>query len=164
MITPFSNEQCQPASYDCLLDNDFIFEEGAGPKEVINIVEGAEKLKVSVSDFIIIPPHTMVLGSTVEWFRLPLNICMYVEGKSSIGRSGLFIQNAGFVDPGFHGNITLEMYNANNYFLKIPVGIPICQVVCLQVKGVIKGYNGKYVQQKGVTASRLYKDFQDGRD
>ena len=35
------------------------------------------------------------------------DLTAFVEGRSSIGRMGLFIQNAGWVDPGFEGEITL---------------------------------------------------------
>jgi len=39
----------------------------------------------------------------------------YVEGRSSIGRLGLQVQNAGFIDVGFHGQITLELENQSGY-------------------------------------------------
>ncbi|WP_306298989.1 hypothetical protein [Bacillus sp. OV166] len=46
----------------------------------------------------------------------------FVEGRSSIGRLGLFIQNAGWVDPGFEGHITLELYNANRVPIELRAG------------------------------------------
>ena len=76
-----------------------------------------------------IPPHGFVLGTTLEWIKLPNNITAFVEGRSSIGRLGLFIQNAGWVDPGFEGNITLELYNANQVPIELSSGRRICQLV-----------------------------------
>jgi dCTP deaminase len=55
---------------------------------------------------ITIPPHSFLLATTMEVVRLPDNLTAFVEGRSSIGRIGLFIQNAGWVDPGFEGQIT----------------------------------------------------------
>ena len=60
-----------------------------------------------------IPAHSFLLATTMEYIEIPNYITAFVEGRSSIGRIGLFIQNAGWVDPGFKGRITLELYNAN---------------------------------------------------
>jgi dCTP deaminase len=54
-------------------------------------------------DEIILPPRSFILATTMEYIRLPNNLTAFVEGRSSIGRMGLFIQNAGWVDPGFEG-------------------------------------------------------------
>ncbi len=70
-------------------------------------------------DEIVIPPHSFLLATTVEFIRLPANVTAFVEGRSSIGRMGLFIQNAGWVDPGFEGTITLELFNANRLPLRL---------------------------------------------
>lgn len=160
LIKPFRKKQCQPASYDCLLDTEFIFNADVHKDDVIDIFEKRESTQISFNKYVIIPPLTMVLGSTVEWFRIPTYVGAYVEGKSSIGRSGLFVQNAGFIDPGFEGNITLELFNANNCHIRIPIKMPICQVVFLNVSGVDKGYSGKYVGQEGVTPSRLHEQIE----
>ncbi|CAH0273502.1 dCTP deaminase [Peribacillus sp. Bi96] len=53
-----------------------------------------------------IGPNSFLLATTKEWIKLPGNITAFLEGRSSVGNMGLFIQNAGWVDPGFEGNIT----------------------------------------------------------
>jgi dCTP deaminase len=107
---------------------------------------------------IIIPPKSFVLGTTIEYIRLPANMTAFVEGRSSIGRLGLFIQNAGWVDPGFEGHITLELYNANCVPIELKAGRRLCQLVLasLDQKGV--PYKGKYNGQKNATQSRIYLD------
>ena len=67
---------------------------------------------------IVIPPLSFLLAVTRERIRLPANMTAFVEGRSSIGRIGLFIQNAGWVDPGFDGTITLELFNANRLSIR----------------------------------------------
>lgn len=69
----------------------------------------------------------------MEYVRLPNNLTAFVEGRSSIGRMGLFIQNAGWVDPGFEGEITLELYNANQLPIRLKSGRRVCQLVFAQM-------------------------------
>lgn len=52
-------------------------------------------------------PGQFALATTIESINLPLHLAAFVQGRSSIGRAGLTVQNAGFIDPGFHGHITL---------------------------------------------------------
>ena len=66
------------------------------------------------SDKIVIAPQSFLLATTNEYIKLPNHITAFVEGRSSIGRMGLFIQNAEWVDAGFEGRITLELFNANS--------------------------------------------------
>ena len=77
---------------------------------------------------------------------------------SSIGRLGLFIQNAGWVDPGFKGTLTLEIFNANrNVPIVLYPGMPIGQIIFQYLKEpVIHGYDGKYQNQQGTTESRIH--------
>jgi dCTP deaminase len=83
----------------------------------------------------------------------------FVEGRSSVGRMGLFIQNAGWVDPGFKGEITLELYNANSLPIRLEAGRRICQLVlCSMDKPALKPYSGKYQGQMKSTGSRVYLD------
>jgi len=95
----------------------------------------------------------------MEYVRLPNNLTAFVEGRSSIGRIGLFIQNAGWVDPGFEGRITLELYNASSLPIMLQAGRRICQLVfCSMDREAEKPYAGKYQGQKKAVGSRVYLD------
>ena len=59
---------------------------------------------------------SVCVATTMEYFKLPINITAFVEGRSSLGRMGLFIQNAGWADSGFEGEITLELSNSNRCY------------------------------------------------
>lgn len=76
-----------------------------------------------------IRPHEFLLASTAEAIALPLHLAAIAAGKSSIARSGLQVEAAGFIDPGFRGTITLELTNMTEYTINLPPGIAICQVV-----------------------------------
>lgn len=72
---------------------------------------------------------------------------------------GLFIQNAGWVDPGFKGEITLELYNANRCAIELKAGRRIGQLVFAQMDDTaLNPYNGKYQGQKSATGSRVFMD------
>lgn len=110
-------------------------------------------------DEIIIPPKTFLNATTLEYISLPDNLTGFVEGRSSIGRMGLFVENAGWIDPGFKGQITLELYNSNRWPMKIKAGRRICQIVLAETdQDCTNQYNGKYMGQKGATASRAHED------
>jgi dCTP deaminase len=96
-------------------------------------------------------PNEFALGVTMERVKLPSNILGRVEGRSSIGRVGLFVHiTAGFIDPGFDGRITLEFYNGSPRVIEIPFGFRVCQLAlqrlgtsCVRPYGKARG--SKYV-------------------
>jgi dCTP deaminase len=72
---------------------------------------------------------------------------------------GLFIQNAGWVDSGFEGKITLELYNANSAPILLQSGRRLCQLVFCQMdqKSEVP-YKGKYQGQLLSVGSRIHQD------
>ena len=157
IIKPFEEIQLQPASVDLRLGNSFL-KVNENLTEVMTLNDKLEYISLEKEE-IIIPPHSFLLASTMEYIELPDNLTAFVEGRSSIGRMGLFIQNAGWVDPGFAGQITLELYNANRLPIKLISGRRICQLVFARMdKQAEMPYNGKYMNQKNAVGSRVYQD------
>lgn len=156
-IEPMEESQLQPASVDLRLGNDFL-------KIDENMMEAMtleDKIKYEEieSEEIVVPPHSFLLATTVEYIKLPENITAFVEGRSSIGRMGLFIQNAGWVDPGFQGKITLELFNANRLPIRLRSGRRICQLVLAWMdQAPTSPYSGKYQYQQSAVGSRVYQD------
>lgn len=109
-------------------------------------------------DYMIIRPGEFLLAATMEHFAFPNDISGVVKGRSSIGRIGLSIQNAGFIDPGFNGTITLELKNDSQIPICLPKGYPIGQVIFFETMLVDKPYSGKYNGQVEATGSRLHED------
>lgn len=119
-ISPLEPEQVQPASVDIRLGNMFSTVEDS-PSGIITL-ESEAAYKTITADTYILLPNQFILATTMEYFELPDNLTAFVEGRSSLGRLGLFIQNAGWVDPGFKGEITLELYNANRFAIELKAG------------------------------------------
>jgi dCTP deaminase len=157
VIEPLHENSIQPASIDCHLGSHYLVVED---RKMHTIDMDSEILYRELSgDEIIIPPHSFLLATTEEYIEVPNNLTAFVEGRSSIGRIGLFIQNAGWVDPGFKGQITLELYNANSLPIKLKSGRRICQLVfCRMDQAALNPYKGKYQGQRKTTGSRVYLD------
>lgn len=157
IVDPLDQEAVQAASIDLRLGNQFLALE-QNTLEVIRL-DTPVSYREFRSDSITIPPHSFILATTHEYIGLPDTVTGAVEGRSSIGRLGLFIQNAGWIDPGFRGNITLELYNANSLPIKLDAGRRICQLVLYQMdRKVDHPYSGKYLEQRGTTGSRVFQD------
>jgi len=156
-ISPLNEESIQPASIDCRLGNHFLVVED---RQMHTIDLNSEILYRQIEGpTITIPPHSFLLATTMEFVKLPNDLTAFVEGRSSIGRIGLFIQNAGWVDPGFEGQITLELYNANSLPIRLEAGRRICQLVfCRMDQAAAAPYKGKYQGQINATGSQVFKD------
>lgn len=126
---------------------------------VVREVEWVDK--VIPEEGILMEPGDFWLASTVEMVRIPTDLVAQVNGKSSWGRQGLLAHiTAGFVDPGFKGDITLELKNVSGGPLKLFPGMPICQLVFTQLTSPAErpygstGLDSHYQGQMGPTASR----------
>ena len=156
-ISPLESEQIQPASVDVRLGDTFSIVEDSS--NGIITLESEIKYKTIKTDTYVILPGQFVLATTMEYFELPDDLTAFVEGRSSLGRMGLFIQNAGWVDPGFKGEITLELFNANRCAIELKAGRRVGQLVFAKMDDrAINPYNGKYQGQTGATGSRVFMD------
>ena len=110
---------------------------------------------------VVLPPGDFLLVSTAERVCLPPSVAARVEGKSSLGRLGLAIHTtAGWIDPGFNGNITLELYNCSPRTWLIPYGNKIAQLAFFPLfSPALHPYgserlNSAYQGQSGVAGSK----------
>lgn len=158
VVEPFEPKNVQCSSLDLRLGEEIATYEGEEEEiDVKREVKGIKKKKIE--EFFVIRPKEFVLATTLEYLKLPEDVTAFVEGRSSLGRLGLFIENAGWVDAGFEGQITLELYNANSRPIKLYKGMRICQLVFAKLdQKPERVYRGKYRGQKGVTPSRIFMD------
>jgi dCTP deaminase len=157
VVTPLGKESVQPASIDCTLGEDYLVID-ENHMEVLTLTGEIRYRKIQASE-ITLPPHSFILATTREYIELPDDLTAFVEGRSSIGRMGLFIQNAGWVDPGFKGRITLELYNANSLPIRLSANRRICQLVFCTMDTVASApYDGKYQGQQTTEGSRVFPD------
>lgn len=157
IITPLEPVQLQPASVDIRLGDTFsIVEDTAGG--VLEMDRPISYKTIRADQYLLLPGQ-FVLATTMEYIEIPNDLTAFVEGRSSMGRMGLFIQNAGWVDPGFCGEITLELYNANRCAISLQAGRRIGQLVFAKTDMPAQHpYRGKYTGQRGATGSRIFMD------
>jgi dCTP deaminase len=112
------DRQFQPASVDLRMGPDVL---RVGPEEDVRLqLPGANLLLL---------PGQCALASTLEEVSIPTDMIARVEGKSTWGRQFLMVHStAGFIDPGFVGQITLELRNIGPKMLSVPPGAFICQI------------------------------------
>lgn len=112
MLDGFQEDHLNPASYDLTLapmvrrayKHNY-------PLDVANIEAGYTQ-PITMGETYVLRSGDFILAATNETLNLPHHLAARVEGKSSLGRIGLAVHiTAGFIDPGFHGSITLEIVN-----------------------------------------------------
>ncbi len=158
-------DQVNPASINIRLGYTFSLPVLGKREEDPPFIELGKKIDYNFIDLrkpkkkgLLLPPGKFVLGTTIEEFTIPDNVAAFVQGRSSIGRVGLTIQNAGFVDPGFHGHITLELVNESEYPILLKPEYPVGQLIFFETGKVLKPYEGKYNGQVEATGSRMFMD------
>jgi dCTP deaminase len=130
--------QVQPASLDVRLGREFYKEGMDAPW-----TNGEE---------VVLEPGVPYLAHTKESIDLPNDIAAQLTGRSSIGRQGIIVhKTAGWIDPGFKGEITLELLNMGNEEKTLEVGSRVAQMVFFQLDHPSSGYTGQYQNQSGAT-------------
>ncbi|GMQ84925.1 MAG: dCTP deaminase [Acidimicrobiia bacterium] len=171
LIDPYDPSLVQPSSVDVRCDDRFlVFENHRYPHIDPKAAQAdlTTAVTVSESDPFMLHPGEFVLGTTLERIGLGDDVVARLEGKSSLGRLGLLIHStAGFIDPGFQGQVTLELSNAANLPITIYPGMKIGQISFYQMTTAAEHPYGspqlgsKYQGQSGPTASRMHADFED---
>jgi dCTP deaminase len=173
VIDPFMPEAVQPSSVDLHLDRRFrVFRNSRYPFIDVRAdqPELTELVEIGGDEPFILHPGEFVLGSTYERVQLPNDLVARLEGKSSLGRLGLLIHStAGYVDPGWEGNLTLELSNVANLPITLYDGMKIGQISFQRLSSPAEVAYGeasigsKYRGQRDPTASLYHRDFERGR-
>ena len=164
--------QLGPSSLDLRLGYEFgVLEtrriKAIDTKQMDSYSELKKTTTTTPEDGLIVHPGEFVLGSTLETLVVPDDMVARIEGRSSYARLGLIPHAAaGFVDPGFKGQITLEIQNLGNVPITIYPEDRICQVVFeTMTSEADKPYgdkkDSKYMNQEGATGSRLDKEHRE---
>lgn len=155
IIEPFNEKQLNPNSYNLKLHNELLVYD----ETILDMKKENKVKKITIpKEGLILEPGKLYLGRTVEYTATDKYVPM-LEGRSSIGRLGLFIHvTAGFGDVGFRGYWTLEIFCVQP--IKIYSEVELCQIYYHSIEGNYDNYcSGKYQNNESVQPSLLYKDF-----
>lgn len=168
-IDPYDPGMVQPSSVDVRLDRRFrVFENHR--YAFIDPAENQEDLtrpvEVPDGEAFVLHPGEFVLACTYETFTIPRDLAARLEGKSSLGRLGLVTHStAGWVDPGFTGQVTLELSNAANLPIKLWPGMKIGQLCLLRTSSAVATpygdphHRSRYQGQRGPAPSLSHVGF-----
>jgi dCTP deaminase len=105
-----------------------------------------------------LPPHTFVLGQTIEYFRIPPQVLTLCVGKSSYARCGVLVNVTPF-EPEWEGYATLCIANIGPCLVRLHAGEGIAQILFFQsdepCEVTYSDRRGKYQAQQGITPARL---------
>jgi dCTP deaminase len=154
VIEPFEPARLNPNSYNLTLHHEVLTYE----EVVLDMRRPSRTRRMNIPpEGLILNPQQLYLGRTAEYTETH-NLVPMIEGRSSIGRLGLFVHvTAGFGDVGFRGYWTLEMFAVQP--VRIYPGVPICQIFYHQIVGDILEYaSNKYQDNRDIQPSLLYKE------
>ncbi len=153
-IDPFDESRLNPNSYNLTLHDELmVYEEVVLDMRKANLVR-----RISIPpEGLVLQPNQLYLGRTVEHTETH-NLVPMIEGRSSIGRLGLFVHvTAGFGDVGFRGYWTLEMFAVQP--VRVYAGVSICQIFYHDIRGDVTEYHSdKYQNNTDIQPSLLFKE------
>ncbi len=166
MIRPFSPKQVRKGisyglssyGYDIRIANEFEILTGNN-SQIIDPKNFNSKAFTSVrATSVLIPPHSIALGRTVEYFKIPRNIITLCVGKSTYARCGLIVNVTPF-EPEWEGFATMELSNTTPLPVRVYANEGIAQLIFLEADQVCEvsyaDKKGKYQAQKRITPARV---------
>jgi len=154
VIEPFDEKRLNPNSYNLTLHNELLIYE----EVVLDMRRPNRVRRMTIPpEGLVLQPHQLYLGRTCERTETR-NFVPMIEGRSSIGRLGLFVHvTAGFGDVGFCGFWTLEMFAVQP--VRIYAGVAICQIFYHDIRGPFTEYaSDKYQNNNDIQPSLLFKE------
>lgn len=167
MITPYADSRQRSGKisygassygYDFRLSNEYKIPEFAGikhldPKRMENV-----RFLDHHGKFCWIPPNCFVLGRSLEYFRIPRNVIVICQGKSTYARCGVIV-NVTPLEPEWEGFITLALVNSAPVPVKVYSGEGIAQIVFIRAESECRisyaDRKGKYQSQRQIRLSKV---------
>lgn len=174
IIEPLENPemQIQPSSVDLRIGKEFkgfriVRKPCIDPMDNSDLESYMESFYIDEGEPFIIHPGEFALATTYETIKLPHDLVARVEGRSSMGRLGITMHvTAGYIDPGFHGKITLEISNIGKMPVALYTGQRVCQIVFETMTSPSERPYGhperdsKYMGQKRPITSKIKHDYE----
>lgn len=169
LVSPYTLEHVEPASIDLTLSNEFIDprtgehfvtdELTLRPPTILDAIAvrwtGARYgwLRRYAKRWLHEQPRTAVLASTIEYVTMPADCSATLCLKSTPARLGVGLALANWIEAGFYGTLTLELFASCE--VTLTAGKPLVQMIVYRMEGrPDKLYDGRYRGQEGPTEAR----------
>lgn len=153
-IDPFDSQRLNPNSYNLSLHDELLIYE----EVVLDAASPNRYRRIEIpSDGLTLQPNMLYLGRTIEHTETH-NFVPMIQGRSSLGRLGLFLNPGGAVgDVGYCGTWTLEMHCVQP--VRIYPRMQICQIYYLQLQGTCDEYcSDKYQNSHDIRPSLIFRE------
>ena len=114
------------------------------------------KKTLTTGDSITIKPGQLLLGRVYEKLTIPKDAAGKIEGRSSFSRLGIGVHATGdFLNPGYRGHMTLQLFNFSPNAIRIFPYLPICQLILIRLSAQPEieygatGLQSKYMDDDG---------------
>lgn len=156
VVTPLGPEALQAASIDIRLGSGWLRQRRLRGWRRLFARHHGRGFDAEYGQVLVLRPGDFVLATTLEYVVVPADLVLEVSGKSTTGRNGVLVHmTAGWIDPGFQGNITLEMYNCGHSDVMLAVGRYVAQLKVAALSSPAEHpYRGRYQGQVGATPAR----------
>jgi len=160
-IEPYEEDNVEPASVDLRLGEDHKLVGREYQSRPVDASGDGEGLRYEeLESPLVVAPGSFILTTTLERVEIPDDLVAHVLGRSSLGRLGISVhQTAGYIDPGFKGQITLELSNHGPAPVSLSPGQRICQIVFEELSSpALEPYGhekSQYQNQSGATKSGM---------
>lgn len=142
LVAPCAPEQVNPASVDLTLGTQYVS------------LDSGNTYEVTEERPLLLAPGFPVLVTTAETVNFPPTLAGELVLKSSMGRQGIDMCKAGWIDPGFSGNLSITLYS--HVHARLELGQRFVQIKFYRMDRVPEGiYRGRYQNQTGPTLARL---------
>ncbi|MBL7147572.1 MAG: dCTP deaminase [Nanoarchaeota archaeon] len=166
LIVRDHNGKIDACSIDLRLSNKFRFFKKSNVTHIdvkeIDMDKLMEFKESKEGEPVVIHPRDLIIGSTIEHVELPDDLVGTLDGRSSLGRLGIVVHStANSIDPGFKGNITLEMSNINSVPVRLWPGMRICRLTFTKLSDkcevpYYKKEDALYKDSKGPVGTKIH--------
>lgn len=129
LIYPFTEESLQPSCYELRTGRSaFSF---------------AKNIELEIKDGILCEPMEYVAVASEEFVGLPIDVMGLIQTRATLLSLG-FSSVSNKIDPGYHGVVTIGLFNQSKRTLRLKFGTPMCSLTMLEVKNPQIGYSGQH--------------------
>jgi dCTP deaminase len=122
------------------------------------LVETVTRVDEDGSRYVILPPNSYLLGVTPEYFKMPRDVLAICMGKSTYARAGAHV-NVTPIEPGFEGQVVIEVSNGTSLPMKIYANEGISQFCFFRgtepCETSYADKDGKYMGQTGIQLGKV---------
>jgi deoxycytidine triphosphate deaminase len=115
LITPFTESNLSPASYDLTVGSEFAYHENVKKN-------GKATCSLSPGENLVIPPNSIVFVTTAEALNLPFYLVARFNLKLRYLHQGLLVGTGPQIDPGFSGQLSCPLHNISGEKISLAAG------------------------------------------